>query len=130
MAWPESLTSLQQQQIQNYIDQDLRPALLNLARALASTSLTVVPQYLSSPTGLTSTIGSPAADSVAGLLAAMPGADVVPILSSGYPLSGPLLVSKIIAYTTALNSLLGTNFTAAIQQDLAQFVGSINLLGH
>ncbi len=128
MAWPESLTAAQQQRIQDYIDQDLRPALLSLARALGATSLSVIPQYLSSPTGLTSTIASPAADSVAGLLASIPGADVVPNLSSGYPLSGPLLASKIIAYSAALNSLLGTNFTAAIQQDLAQFVGSINLL--
>lgn len=129
MAWPESLTALQQQQIQNYIDQDLRPALLNLGKALASTSLTVIPQYLSSPTGLTSSIGSPASDSVAGLLASIPGTDVVPILTSGLPLEGPILVSKIIAYSAALNSLLATNFTPAIQQDLAQFVGSVNLLG-
>ncbi len=128
MAWPESLNATQQAQIQNYVDQDLRPALLNLAKALASTSLTVVPQYLSSPTGLASTIGSPAVDSIAGLLAAIPGADIVPNLSSGYPLSGNLLASKIITYSAALNSLLATNFTAAIQQDLAQFVGSINLL--
>ena len=128
MAWPESLTALQQQQIQNFVDQDLRPALLNLARALSAASLTVMPQYLSSPTGLSSTIAAPAADSIAGLLAGVSGADVVPIFSSGLPLSGPLTVSKIIAYTVALNNLLGTNFTAAIQQDLAQFIGSINLL--
>ncbi len=128
MAWPESLNATQQAQIQNYIDQDLRPALLSLAKALGATSLSVIPQYLSSPTGLTSTIASPAADSVAGLLASIPGADVVPNLSSGYPLSGNLLASKIITYSAALNSLLATNFTAAIQQDLAQFVGSINLL--
>ncbi len=129
MAWPEALTANQQAAIQNYVDQDLRPALLNLAKALASTSLTVVPQYLSSPTGLTSTIASPAADSVAGLLAALTQSDVVPILNSGLPLTGPLLVSKVIAYSSALNSLLASNFTAAIQQDLAQFVGSVNLLG-
>lgn len=128
MAWPESLTANQQAQIQNYVDQDLRPALLNLAKALSATSLTVIPQYLSSPTGLSSTIGSPAADSVAGLLAALVQSDVVPILNSGLPLTGPLLVSKIIAYSAALNSLVGTNFTAAIQQDLAQFIGSVNLL--
>ncbi len=129
MAWPETLTAAQQQRIQDYIDQDLRPALLNLAKALGSTSLSVIPQYLSSPTGLTSTIASPASDSIAGLLASIPGADVVPNLSSGLPLSGNLLASKVIAYSAALNNLLGTNFTAAIQQDLAQFVGSINLLG-
>ncbi len=128
MAWPESLTADQQQRIQNYVDQDLRPALLNLAKSLSSTQLTVIPQYLSSPTGLTSTIGSPAADSVAGLLAGITGTDVVPILNSGLPLAGQLLVSKIIAYSAALNTLVGTNFTAAIQQDLAQFIGSINLL--
>ncbi len=128
MAWPEGLTALQQSQIQNYIDQDLRPALLNLAKALSSTSLTVIPQYLSSPTGLTSSIGSPAADSIAGLLASIPGTDVVPILNSGLPLTGPLLASKIIAYSAALNTLVGSNFTAAIQQDLAQFIGAVNLL--
>lgn len=128
MAWPESLTAAQQQRIQDYIDQDLRPALLNLAKSLAAASLTVVPQYLSSPGGSASSMATPAADSVAGLLASIPGADVVPVLSSGYPLSGPLLASKVIAYTAALNNLVGTNFTAAIQQDLAQFVGSINLL--
>ena len=87
----------------------------------------MLPQYLSSPTGLASTLASPAADSVAGLLAALSQTDVVPILNSGLPLDGPLLVSKIITYTAALNALLATNFTAAIQQDLAQIVGSPNL---
>ncbi len=128
MAWPETLTADQQQRIQNYVDQDLRPALLNLGKALASTSLTVVPQYLSSPGGSASTIASPAADSVAGLLASITGTDTVPILNSGLPLVGGVTAAKIIAYSSALNSLLATNFTAAIQQDLAQFVGSINLL--
>ncbi len=128
MAWPESLTGAQQTRIQDYVDQDLRPALLSLARALGATSLSVIPQYLSSPSGLTSTIAAPAADSVAGLIASIPGADQVPILSSGLPLAGPLAASKIITYSAALNNLLATNFTAAIQQDLAQFVGSINLL--
>lgn len=115
--------------MQNYNDQDLRPALLNLAKALAAASITVVPQYLSSPSGLTSTIASPAADSVAGILATLTAGEVVPILTSGLPLSGSVLGSKVTAYSAALNNLLGTNFTAAIQQDLAQFVGSINLLG-
>ncbi len=128
MAWPEALTADQQSRIQNYVDQDLRPALLNLGRALAMTSITVVPQYISSPTGLNSTIGSPAADSVAALLAGLTGSDVVPILSSALPLAGGLTASKIITYSAALNSLLASNFTAPIQQDLSQFVGSINLI--
>ncbi len=128
MAWPESLTGANQTRIIEYNDQDLRIALLNLGKALAMTSLTVIPQYLSSPSGAASTIASPAADSVAGLLASIPGADVVPIGSSGLPLIGPITAGKIITYSAALNNLLATNFTAAIQQDLAQLVGSVNLL--
>lgn len=129
MATWASLTPAQQTTVQNFVDQDLRPALLNLSKSLAAASITVVPQYLSSPTGLTSTIASPAADSVAGILATLTAGEVVPILNSGLPLAGSLLGSKVVAYSAALNNLLGTNFTAAIQQDLAQFVGSINLLG-
>ncbi len=128
MAWPESLTGANQTRIIEFNDQDLRVALLNLGKSLAMASLTVIPQYLSSPSGLTSTMAAPAADSIAGLLASIPGADVVPIGSSGLALIGSITASKIITYTTALNNLLTSNFTAAIQQDLAQFVGSINLL--
>jgi hypothetical protein len=73
-------------------------------------------------------MATPAADSVAGILATLGAGEVVPILTSGLPLSGPLLGSKVTAYSAALNNLLATNFTAAIQQDLAQFVGSINLM--
>lgn len=128
MAWPESLSAEDQTRIKDYLDRTLRSALLNLGKSLAQTSLTVIPQYLSSPTGLSSTIAAPASNSVAGILTAMPGADIVPISSSGLALAGPIQVSKIIAYSSALNSLLASNFTAAIQQDLAQFVGSVNLL--
>ena len=130
MAWPEGLTAAQQAAIQNYVDQVFRPAALKLAQAMLLSSATVLPQYLSSPTNLVSTIGSPAADSVAGLLAAMTGADVIPILNSGYPLSGPLTVSDVITFTSGLNTLLGTNWTAAAQQALAQIVGSPNLISH
>ncbi len=129
MATWASLTADQQARSQGYVDSDLRIALLNLGRALGMTQLTVIPQFLSSPSGLTSTIGSPAADSVAGILATLGATEVVPILNSALPLSGGILAPKIITYSTALNNLLATNFTAAIQQDLAQFVGSINLIG-
>ena len=130
MAWPESLTSTQQAAIQNYVDQVFRPAALKLAQAMLLSSATVIPQYLSSPTNLTSTIASPAADSVAGLLAAMTGADVIPILNSGYPLINALTVSDVITFTAGLNSLLGTNWTAAAQQALAGIVGTPNLISH
>ncbi|HEY1645286.1 MAG TPA: hypothetical protein VGF75_02775 [Candidatus Saccharimonadales bacterium] len=128
MAWPETLSAAQQAAVQNYVDQVFRPAVLSLAKALAASQITVVPQYLSSPTGLASSMASPAADSVAGLLAALPQSDVVPILNSGLPLDGPLLVSKIVAYTAALNNLVTSNFTASIQQDLAQIVGTPNII--
>lgn len=129
MATWASLTPGQQKQVQDYTDKDLRPALLNLARALAQASIAVVPQYLSSPSGASSTMASPAADSVAGILATLTAGEVVPISSSGLALAGSLRGDKIVAYTAALNNLLATNFTPAIQQDLAQFVGSPNLVG-
>jgi hypothetical protein len=126
MAWPESLTAAQQLQIENYVDKVFRPAVLSLAQAMAAASLEVLPEYLSSPTGLTSSLASPAADSVAGLLAGISGSDVIPT-NTGLAMAGPLLVSKVTTYTTSLNTLLGTYFTAAVQQDFAQMVGSPNI---
>jgi hypothetical protein len=128
MATFASLTPAQQAQVQNYVDQVLRPTVLGLARALARANTVVVPQYLSSPTGAASTIAAPAGDSVAGLVASLDANQVVPVLSSGYPLSGPLLGSKVAAYTAAFNTLLGTHFSAAVQQDYAQIVGAPNLI--
>jgi hypothetical protein len=88
-----------------------------------------VPQYLSSPSGLPSTMAAPAADSVAGILATLAAGEIVPISTSGLALAGSPLASKVAAYTAALNNLLASNFTPAIQQDLAVFVGSPNLIG-
>jgi hypothetical protein len=124
-----SLTTDQQKRVQDYLDKDLRSALLNLGRSLAAANLSVMPQYLSSPSGAASTVASPAADSIAGILATLAAGEVVPISSSGLALAGSPLASKVAAYTVALNNLVGTNFTAAIQQDLAVFVGSPNLVG-
>ncbi len=129
MAWPESLSAAQQAAIQNFVDQDFRPTILSFGKTFSGTQIRLIPQYLSSPSGLTSTIASPAADSVAGLLAALPGADMIPIINSGLPLIGPLPVSKVISYCSTLNTMLATYWTAAIQQDLAQMVGSINITG-
>lgn len=129
MATWASLTPPQQAQVQGYLDKDLRASLLNLARALAQASISVVPQYLSSPSGLPSTMAAPAADSVAGILATLAAGEVVPISTSGLALAGSPLASKVAAYTVALNNLLASNFTPAIQQDLSVFVGSTNLIG-
>lgn len=128
MATWASLTPDQQARVMAYDNRDLRPALMALGRALAQTSLSLIPQYLSSPSGLPSTLAAPAADSVAGILATLTAGEVV-TTKTDLALAGPVLASKIVTYTVALNNLLGTNFTPAIQQDLAQFVGSTNLLG-
>lgn len=128
MATFASLSPADQARIQNYTDQDLRAVVLGLARALARTNVALIPQYLASPSGAASTIASPAADSVGGLMATLDAGQVVPVLNSGYPLSGPLLASKIVTYTGSLNTLLATYFSTAVQQDYAQIVGSINLL--
>lgn len=128
MATWASLTSAQQTQVQNYCDQVLRPVVRELARAMMHTSVEVIPQYLVSPTGLSSTIASPAVDSVAGILATLTAGEVVPILTSGYPLSGALLASKIVTYSGALNTALSTYYTTTVQQDYAQIVGTPNLL--
>lgn len=128
MATWASLTATQQTEVQQYVDQVLRPVVLGLARALAKTSVEVVPQYLVSPSGLASTMAAPAADSVAGILATLAAGEVVPILNSGLPLEGPLLASKVVSYTGSLNTMLATYFTAAVQQDYAQICGSPNLV--
>jgi hypothetical protein len=128
MATWASLTPAQQAQVQQYVDQVLRPVVRELARSMLHTSVEVIPQYLVSPTGLASTIGSPAADSVAGILATLAAGEVVPILNSGFPLSGPLLASKLVTYSSALNTALATYWTATAQQDYAQIVGAPNLV--
>ena len=128
MATWASLTSAQQIQVQNYGDLVFRPVVRELARAMLHTSVEVIPQYLVSPTGLTSTIGSPAADSVAGILATLSAGEVVPILSTAYPVAGSLLASKLATYSVALNTALATYWTATAQQDYAQVVGAPNLV--
>ena len=129
MATWASLTPAQQLQVQRYVDQTLRPTVLGLARALARAQIAVVPQYLDSPSGKNSTIAAPADDSVAGILATLDAGQVVPILDSALPLAGPVLGSKVAGYSTSLNSMLTTYFNANVQQDYAQLVGSINILG-
>ncbi len=128
MATFASLTADQKLQIQNYCDQVFRPTVRELAVSMLHTSVLVLPQYLVSPTGLASTIGSPAADSVAGLLATLTAGEVIPILTSGYPLAGPLLASKLAGYSVSLNTALATYWTASVQQDYAQVVGAPNLV--
>lgn len=130
MATFASLTSAQQVQIETYVDSVLRPTVLQLAKAMANASVTLIPEYLVSPTGATSTIASPASDSVAGLLATLGSTEVVPLYTTGLAGAGPLLASKVASYTGALNTLLATYFTAAVQQDYAQIVGSTNLIVH
>lgn len=114
--------------IQDYANKSFRPTVLNFARSLARANIAVVPQYLTSPTNLPSTMAAPAPDSVAGLLAGLDAGQVIPIGDSGLPLAGPLLASKLVTYTASLNTLLGTHFSIAVQQDYAQIVGAINLL--
>jgi hypothetical protein len=128
MATWASLTAAQQAQVQNYCDQVFRPVVRELARAMLHTSVEVIPQYLVSPTGAASTIASPAADSVAGILATLSAGEIVPILSTGYALAGPLLASKLVTYSSALNTALATYWTSTAQQDYAQVVGSVNLV--
>jgi len=129
MATWASLTPAQQAQVQNYCDAVMRPVVMELAKSMLHTSVECIPQYLVSPTGLTSTIGSPAADSVAGILATLSAGEVVPISStSGLALAGSLLASKIATYSTALNTALATYWTSTAQQDYAQIVGSPNLI--
>jgi hypothetical protein len=127
MATWASLTPAQQAQVQTYTDADLRAVVLGLARALAKTNISLIPQYLVSPSGLTSTIASPASDSVAGILATLGATEVVPN-GSGLAGSGPILASKVATYSVSLNSMLATYFSAAVQQDYAQIVGSVNLI--
>lgn len=128
MATWASLSPAQQAQVQNYCDQVFRPVVRELARSMMHTSIQVITQYLVSPTGLTSTIASPAADSVAGILATLSAGEVVPILNSGYPLAGPLLASKLATYSGALNTALATYWTSTAQQDYAQIIGTPNLV--
>jgi hypothetical protein len=128
MATWASKTPAQQAQVQNYADQVLRPVVRELARAMLHTSVEVIPQYLVSPSGLPSTIAAPAADSVAGILATLDAGEVVPILTTGYPVAGSLLASKIVTYSAALNTALATYWTTTAQQDYAQVVGAPNLV--
>jgi len=128
MATWASLTQPQKDMVLAFNDPALRPALLRLARSLAMAKLTVVPQYLASPSGAASTMAAPAADSVAGIMATLTGSEMVPLGSGGFVGAAAVRADKVIAYTSAMNNLITTNFTDPIQQDLALFVGSINLI--
>jgi hypothetical protein len=128
MATIQTFSAADLARVQGYANKSFRPSVLNLARALAQASIAVIPQYLASPTNLPSTMAAPAADSVAGLLATLDAGQAIPIGDSGLPLAGPLLASKLVTYTGSLNTLLGTHFSTAVQQDYAQIVGAINLL--
>lgn len=128
MATWAQLSPAQQAQVTNYCDQVFRPVVRELARSMLHISAEVVPQYLVSPTGAASTIASPAADSVAGLLATLAAGEVVPLSTSGLALAGPLLASKLASYTLSLNTALATYWAASVQQDYAQIVGTPNLV--
>jgi hypothetical protein len=128
MATWASKTADEKERVQQYTDQVLRSTVLLLARSMVRTSGVLVPQYLVSPTGLSSTMASPAANSVGGILASLDAGEVVPILNSGLPLNGPLLGSKVASYTSSLNNLLATLYTAGVQQDYAQIIGAPNLI--
>lgn len=128
MATWANVPADQKLSVQNYCDQLFRPTVRELAQSMLHTSVLVLPQYLVSPTGLTSTFAAPAADSVAGILASLNAGEVVPVLNTGYALAGPLLASKLVTYTGALNTALATYWTAAVQQDYAQVIGTPNLL--
>lgn len=130
MAWPESLTSAQQALIQNWVDQEFRPASLLLVKALGNAAIGTVPSYIASPSGLPSTFASPAADSIAGLLATLNTADVIPFsttVPSGYPLIQPLTVGNVITYTSGLNTMVTTYWIAAALQAWSNIVGAPNL---
>lgn len=130
MAWPETLTATQQALITNYVDQVLRPAMLPLVKAFASASAQVLPAYLTSPSGATSTFAAPAADSIAAVLATIPGADIVPLSAqnpTGLALAQPLTAAEVISYTTALNTLLTTWWTLAFQQAYSNIIGAPNV---
>lgn len=128
MALITAFTPADLKRVQDYADLDFRPCVLGLARSLARANIAVIPQYLASPSGLPSTIAAPAIDSVAALLASLDAGQVIPIGQSGLPLQGPLLASKLVSYSSSLNTMLATYFSTAVQQDYAQIVGSINLL--
>lgn len=130
MAWPESLTTAQQAFIQNWIDQVFRPGTLLTVKVLTNAYAAVIPSYIASPSGLTSTFASPAADSVAGLLASIPAGDVIPLstqLPTGYALAQPLTAGEAITYAIGLNNMVTTNYTPAALQAFSNIVGAGNL---
>jgi hypothetical protein len=130
MAWPENLTAPQVTLITNNIDQEFRPATLLLFKALANAATATLPGYLASPTGLVSTWASPAVDSVAGLLAALPTADIIPFsiqFPTNYALAQQLTVGEVITYMTGLNALVTSDYTAAALQAFSNIVGAPNM---
>jgi len=131
MAWPESLTTAQQALIQNWIDQEFRPATLKIVQALSNIYAGTLPSYLASPTGLASTFAAPAADSIAGLLATLPTGDVIPFAAggnaTGYALALPLTVGEVITYGGGLNTMMTTYYVAAALQAWSNIIGAPNL---
>lgn len=130
MAWPESLTTAQQALIQNWIDQEFRPATKLLVTALANAYAGTIPSFISSPSGLTSSVASPAADSVAGLLASISSSDVIPLsvqFPTGYALAQPLTAGSVLTYADGLNTLVVANYVAAALQAWSNIIGAPNL---
>jgi hypothetical protein len=131
MAWPETLTVIDQALIQNWIDQEFRPATLLLVKALANAYAGTIPSFIASQSGLTSSYASPAADSIAGLLATLPGADVIPLATgqnqTGLALAQPLTVSEVITYMGGINSIVVANYVSAALQAWSNVIGAPNL---
>ncbi len=130
MAWPETFTTAQQALIENWVDQEFRPATLLLVKALANAYAGTIPSYIASPTGLASTFASPAADSVAGLLASIPSSDIVPLSTpfpTGYALALPLTAGEIITYVGGLNTMVTTYYVSAALQAWSNIIGAVNL---
>jgi hypothetical protein len=135
MAWPENLTAAQQANITNFVDQVLRPTYLNLVKALAAANIRVIPGYLASPSGAASTFASPAADSIAGLLAGasssgLVSGDVVPLSAqnpTGLALAQPLTVGNLQSDISNLNTMLTTYWQLAAQEGFSNVVGAPNM---
>jgi hypothetical protein len=122
------LTETQRAQLEQFVDQLHRPAVLSAWKLMNQFKI-LLAQALASPSGATSTAASPAADSIWGLIASLDVTEVVPLINSGLAGAQPLQAQVLLWNLADFASTLDTHYTDAALQNYALTVGAVNIGG-
>jgi hypothetical protein len=129
MSTYDSLTDGQKQQISIWVDMLYRKLIRVVGPLDGVLFRPALDAFLASPTGQTSTISAPAANSVAGLIASLGSGEFIPVTQSGLAGAQPIPATAIIPDMSTINYLIGNYYTDGMRQYRTQVVGPENMQG-